>query len=87
MILSLPGFFSFSSFPGLTGESVREIVRLKAEHDKETKPLFRGVLFQNNSIIARASSDKRSIVQAGSQTMRTSTLPVPSTKATASATC
>ena len=25
MILSLPGFFSFSSFPGLTGESVREM--------------------------------------------------------------
>ena len=40
MILSLPGFFSFSSFPGLTGESVREIVRLKAKHDKEKKPLF-----------------------------------------------
>ena len=42
MILSLPGFFSFSSFPGLTGESVREIVRLKAEHDKEKTPLLRG---------------------------------------------
>jgi|GEM_PF-2446646 len=70
----------------IAGPSGRD-VRLKAEHDKETKPLFRGALFQNNSIIARASSDKRSIVQAGSQTMRTSTLPVPSTKATASATC
>ena len=70
----------------IAGPSGRD-VRLKAKHDKETKPLFRGVLFQNNSIIARASSDKRSIVQAGSQTMRTSTLPVPSTKATASATC
>jgi hypothetical protein len=39
MILSLPGFFSFSSFPGLTGESVREMSGSRPNMTKK-KPLF-----------------------------------------------
>ena len=45
MILSLPGFFSFSSFPGLTGESVREMSgsrpnmteKKESEYDRKRK--------------------------------------------------
>ena len=42
MILSLPGFFSFSSFPGLTGESVREMSGSRPNMTKKKTPLPRG---------------------------------------------
>ena len=42
MILSLPGFFSFSSFPGLTGESVREMSSSRPNMTKKKTPLPRG---------------------------------------------
>ena len=42
MILSLPGFFSFSSFPGLTGESVREMSSSRPNMAKNKAPLLRG---------------------------------------------
>ena len=42
MILSLPGFFSFSSFPGLTGESVREMSGSRPNMAKNKAPLLRG---------------------------------------------
>ena len=40
MILSLPGFFFFFVIPRLDRGICKGDVRLKAEHDKEKKPLF-----------------------------------------------
>ena len=45
MILSLPGFFSFSSFPGLTGESVREMSGSRSNMTKKQSPSKEGLFY------------------------------------------